>query len=455
VADAGTQAAASVDNAPRVIDAAMLGSMLNRARAQAAADPFSNPILLFALDLTLRIDRGEIDLDGLESMVQRLTAEAFGDRADRLAKYLGETPIAANERAIASLIQRLARAGSFEDFRAAVSRNAFGVVFTAHPTFSIALELARRLAELATGQTIAGVALDQAGRDDRMEAAKRLEHRPPAEISLEIEHAWVTEALEHTHDAIERVHQAALRVAREHWPDEWTKLEPHLVTLASWVGYDQDGRTDMTWTRTIAARLTDKLAMIERSRGKVGRLKHAVKGDFLGALELLDARLATASATSTHQVELLAAAERDPARTAAFGRAMASGRDKAMVETAPIVALIEAALRAAPDDERREALLMIRASLKTHGLGLAHIHVRLNASQLHNAVRRQVGLETEPNDPANRRSYFNTINDLLGRVRPLAISFGSLMEERASAKRLMMIVAQIVKFIDAETPIRF
>ncbi len=98
---------------------------------------------------------------------------------------------------------------------------------------------------------------------------------------------------------------------------------------------------------------------------------------------------------------------------------------------------------------------MTRASLRTHGLGLAHIHVRLNASQLHNAARRLVGLETEPNDPANRRSYFNTINDLLGRVRPLAISFESLMEERASAKRLMMTVAQIVKFIDAETPIRF
>ena len=58
-------------------------------------------------------------------------------------------------------------------------------------------------------------------------------------------------------------------------------------------------------------------------------------------------------------------------------------------------------------------------------------------------------------DPANRRSYFNIINDLLGRVRPLAISFESLMEERASAKRLMMTVAQIVKYIDAETPIRF
>src|SRR5208283_1919341 len=139
---------------------------------------------LFALDLTLRIDRREITLDGLESLVQRLTAEAFANRAERLAHYLGETAGAANEQAINVLIEGKARAGSFEDFRAALARNVFGVVFTAHPTFSIALELARSLVELATGQTVAGVALDQADRDARLEAAARLEHRPPAELSL-------------------------------------------------------------------------------------------------------------------------------------------------------------------------------------------------------------------------------------------------------------------------------
>jgi phosphoenolpyruvate carboxylase len=440
---------------PCAIDPAMLGSILSRVRTQAAADPFSNPILLFALELTLRMDRGEIDLDGLERVVQRLTAETFADRAERLKHYLGETALAANERALADLLEQQARAGGFEDFRAALARTVFGVVFTAHPTFSITLELARSLAELASGQTVAGVPLDQQGRDDRMEAAARVDHRPPAELSLEVEHAWVTEALNHGHDALEGVHRTALRIAREHWPDQWTRLEPRLVTLASWVGYDQDGRTDITWARTIAARLADKFAMIERYRGKVAVLERAASSDFLAALEPLAAMLATASTTVTSQLELLAAAERDPAWAAAFGRAMVSGRADALVERAPMVAAIETALVAAMDDEQRETLLTIRASLRTHGMGLAHIHVRLNASQLHNAARRLVGLETEPNDPANRRSYFNIINDLLGRVRPLTISFESLMEERASAKRLMMTVAQIVKYIDAETPIRF
>src|SRR5271156_5171788 len=160
---------------PCVIDPAMLGSILSRVRTQASADPFSNPILLFALDLTLRMDRGEIDLDGLERVVRQLTAETFADRAERLRNYLGETAVAANERALADLLERKAREGGFEDYRAAISRIVFGVVFTAHPTFSITLELARSLAELATNQTVAGVALDQAGRDERMEAAAQVD----------------------------------------------------------------------------------------------------------------------------------------------------------------------------------------------------------------------------------------------------------------------------------------
>ncbi len=446
---------ANGENSPGAIDTGMLGSILHRVRAQAAADPFSNPILLFALELTLRIDRGEIDLVELESLVQQLTVEAFTDRAQRLATYLGGNSMAENERAIAAMIEKKAAAGSFDDFRAAMARCMFGVVFTAHPAFSVTLDLAHKLAELATGQAIDGAALDSVAREERIAAALRAEHRPPAELSLEVEHLWVTEALNQAHDALEAVHRTALRVAREHWPEEWTNLEPRLVTLASWVGYDQDGRTDLTWTRTITARLKDKLAMIERYRRKVEVLQESATDSLETALEPLAAKLSTASATVSDQLELAEAANRNASQTAAFGRAMVAGREKALVETAPLVALIEGALRVAPDDKRREALLVMRSSMLTHGLGLAHIHVRLNSSQLHNAVRRQVGLETEPNDPANRRSYFNTINDMLGRVRPTTISFGSLMEERASAKQLMMTVAQIVKFIDAETPIRF
>ena len=314
MASGGTQTAVNGVSAGGAIDAAALASVMNRVRAQAAADPSSNPILLFALDLTLKLDRGEINLHGLERLVQQLTAETFADRAERLRHYLGETAIGANENAIAALFEQRAREGGFKEFRAALARSVFGVVFTAHPTFSIALELAHALAELATGQTCEGEPLGEAGRAERMEAVLRLEHRPPADLSLAIEHAWVTEALHHAHDALEGVHLAALRVARERWPSEWMKLEPRLVTLASWVGYDQDGRTDLTWTRTIAARLADKQAVLQRHRRRVEALEREAEDAFLKALEPLGAMLAAAGATVARQAALLAEAEQDPAK---------------------------------------------------------------------------------------------------------------------------------------------
>jgi len=75
MAEAAKQSAEHDAESPGTIDVALLGSILNRALAQ--ADPFSNPILLCALDLSLRIDRGELGLEGLHTLVQGVTIEAF------------------------------------------------------------------------------------------------------------------------------------------------------------------------------------------------------------------------------------------------------------------------------------------------------------------------------------------------------------------------------------------
>ena len=154
------------------LDAAMLGSILNRVRAQAAADPFSNPILLFALELTLRIDRGEIELDGLESLVQRLTAEAFADRAERLAKYLGETAIAANERAITGSDREEGAHGQLRGVSRGACRAACSA-WSSPPIRRFRLRWSWRVAwpNWRPGRPSRESALDQAGRDERMEAA--------------------------------------------------------------------------------------------------------------------------------------------------------------------------------------------------------------------------------------------------------------------------------------------
>ena len=91
----------------------------------------------------------------------------------------------------------------------------------------------------------------------------------------------------------------------------------------------------------------------------------------------------------------------------------------------------------------------------SHGLALAHTHTRLNAAQLHNVVRQRLGIADPPEDPAHRRALFAAINAALDTVQPIPVDFGALLAEQASAARLMMTVAQIVKHVDSSAPVRF
>ena len=91
----------------------------------------------------------------------------------------------------------------------------------------------------------------------------------------------------------------------------------------------------------------------------------------------------------------------------------------------------------------------------SHGLALAHTHVRLNAAQIHNVVRQRLGIADPPEEPAHRRALFGAINAALDAVKPVPVDFGALLAEQASATRLMMTIAQIVKHVDGSMPVRF
>ena len=126
----------------------------------------------------------------------------------------------------------------------------------------------------------------------------------------------------------------------------------------------------------------------------------------------------------------------------------------ALTSPEPLLTLFNAAIAVAGIDDQR-ALCTARAGLLSHGLALAHTHVRLNAAQIHNAMRQRLGINDPPEDRARRRALLAEINNALDSVTPLPVDFGALMVEQASAVRLLMTVAQIRKHIDASTPIRF
>jgi len=404
-----------------------------RLGGRAAEDPFGNPVLLVALAITRQVDTAAISLDDIAALIRHLRDAAFRDRANRVATYLGGIDPSASDIALAGLAGQILRPDPndspvrWAEYRAMIERTRFAAVFTAHPTFAVNPETSAALAEGASGRPMAS-----------------FESHRPRGITLLEEFARVVAAIINGRDAIDRFNAALISVARGTWPDRWTELTPRPVILSSWVGYDTDGRTDIGWWVTLRLRLEMKRLQLLRLHAQVSILPSG---------QALAERVALARDTVTAQIAACPDGS-EPAAVSVFAHALVGGRDDALTSPQPLLDLFDIALAEA-DDHARLALCVARAGLVSHGLALAHTHVRLNAAQLHNVVRQRLGITDPPEDPARRRALFAAINAALDAVQPEPVDFGALLSEQASAARLMMTVAQMVKHIDGSVPVRF
>ncbi|WP_374374647.1 phosphoenolpyruvate carboxylase [Dongia sp.] len=442
-------------------------------------NPFGNSVKLLALEVGKRLEKGQLTLGSIETLIQELTAAGFAHRAERLGTYLGECDPKRNEARLRAAFQALAagsrRPGgvgkakriSFASFKAAVERELFGIVITAHPTFSQSHEMVRLLAELGLNRDADGGKLSPARRRKILGDMRAVEHRPPQPLDLAYEHDMSVAAIANIQTALRRAYEIALEVAAEHYPDEWEQLSPRLITVASWVGYDLDGRSDIKWSDTLFKRLKIQVLQLRRYMRAVEALRAELGGrraqvELQHLMELLESRLALAIKEAEDEIDVFQGGKKEGESPAAWAeevrriaKRMHEGRDLRLIDAAQLLELIERALALSDKAEHRRQLIILRAEISNHGLGMAHTHVRLNAVQIHNAIRKLIGMETAPDDPAHKRSYMSAIAKLLRDVKPVQINFASILAERTSAKRLFMIVAKMLKYIDANVPVRF
>ena len=116
----------------------------------------------------------------------------------------------------------------------------------------------------------------------------------------------------------------------EIYPDRWRELTPRLMTVASWVGYDLDGRSDIGWTMTLNKRMRIQHGQIRHlpgggappaGRGRPPRPRTG-RADGLGdVLELMESRLALAENQVGSELDVF-----DRIRSPCAGRARRSWR---------------------------------------------------------------------------------------------------------------------------------
>ena len=302
------------------------------------------------------------------------------------------------------------------------------VVFTAHPTFLLTKRQTEAVARAAsTGEIGAGTAgVAPHDRDA---------------ITLDSEHRAAMGAMGRAQDARDAMVRTLLGQARQNWPDQWRALAPLPLRFATWVGYDMDGRTDISWATSLRYRLEEKAE-------RLGRYADALAE---AAPDVAD-RLRAAAGYSKLQAERLGATDlTDPAALSDTANHLTADHPFKLTSLAPIIAELDHEAAHAVD-AKAETLLTAAAAMRADGLGMGWIHFRVNSSQLQNAIRRRID-PTGKLDLASQAALVR-MRELLAEAKPLRSNFAALAIENSTAIRQFLAMAQILGHIDSDAPIR-
>ncbi len=414
-------------SAPPLRSVAALTDRLRDLHQRTVETPLFNPVFQLSLDLSRQIESGDLSLDLCEALIAEMECDGLRRRAERLRTLVAPVDPAANLASIDG--DGCADADTFAAFRARWEQPCVHAVFTAHPTFLLTPAQSQAVAEAASSDQPIGDAPCAASPE-----------RAP--ITLVHEHEQAMRAIAHAQDARDRIVARLLSNAQDRWPDAWHQFRPLPFRFASWVGYDMDGRTDITWSASIGFRLAEKAMRLARYRDTL---------EDLAPDHPLLAGLRAATAYAEDRAADFAGDLTDPAALSAAANRLTADDPHKLLSLAEMIDQLEMeATAAAPD--RAIRLKTLAAAMRADGLGMGWIHFRVNAKQLHNAVRRRLDPDGTL-DLASKGAIVH-LRNAIAAVRPLRANFAALAIESSTAIRQFLAMTQILHHIDGDAPIR-
>ncbi len=407
---------------------AHLSERLQELHARTRETPLFNPVFQLGLDLSRSLEGGVMDLDALESLVEELEVASLDARARRLGGLLAPVASDANSKALGEVL------GDAEDFDAFAARwetPQLHAVFTAHPTFLLTPAQTQAVANAAASSKPVERTPDLTGGE-----------RPA--VTLDYEHGQAMSAIAHAQDARSAIVSEALTHASACWPKQWKTLRPLPFRFATWVGYDMDGRTDIKWYTSIRFRLSEKAERLGRYADQLATID-----DSHEAIE----RLRAAADHAERSAQDFAGDLSEPQALSEAANRLTADDPAKLTSLEPLIAQLQEEAEASDDESHAVSLLTLAAAMRADGLGMAHVHFRVNAKQLHNAIRTHLPPISAQLDLSSKGAM-STLRSMLEGVEPKRTNFASLAIESSTATRLFLAMAQILEHIDADTPIR-
>ena len=440
---------------------------LDRIRSGAEKDPFSNSITMLALDISRMLEKNKLNYSALEALIQRLAVGSLGLRADRLKSYVGCLDTEKNKKKIAQIVKSLAFDNksqiTFTEFNMKIREEIFGIVFTAHPTFGTTYEMMKELANLA----IYGFSNKDKNQKKLKSIIKQIfktEQRPEKNITLDYEHSLSMVALEFLQESLETFYSVFLKVSQDLYPNEYHKIEPKILRLNTWVGYDVDGRGDIFWNNSYAKRLLVKINQLKIYKKKVDHIIEKSNSQKLNyELKLIKNRLNEAIKCNEKALKYFEDKDflSDLEKIKVVSNFMHLNKNKLLTSSEILVNEIDRIINKFWNEKTKiiksilNDLILFKILVINCGLGLGRTQFRLNANQLNNAISREIQLTGDPEDPSNKRTYLRELSKRIDSVKPVKINFGSIVEENMNARRYFMLIKQVLKYIDEDQPVRF
>jgi len=197
-------------------------------------------------------------------------------------------------------------AKGFKAFKAWAELPGLGIVLTAHPTFSLSRDIRECLGRVASAE--------DGEYKDEIKELKTYPYLPKRAPTLKEEHEDTQDALGRIQGALNSINAKVLDTARKAFPEKWTTITPHLADAYSWVGYDIDGRTDITWGDALRLRLQEKRDQLLRYKEAAQTIQGKGKVDAKGeaALDKLVDRLSDAHISAERDLILFEKDITDP-----------------------------------------------------------------------------------------------------------------------------------------------
>ncbi len=417
-------------------------AFLREEAGRVSRDPMTNSVTTLAQTWFSALEAGAAKMSDVARLSSDVHVRLAKARADRFRAQHADGDVAAAWAPVRAALEREA-AGGFDAFREAVERPRGGVVFTAHPTFAQSPDVRAALALYAEAPSKAS----EAALTKVFKADQRTWN---ASITLKGEHGEAQAALRHAAGGARAYASLVLEVARARFPNQWRKLRPSVPTLASWVGYDLDGRTDIFWWQSIALRLAEKSAQLARYADTLQAMRARVNQT--AKIDALIDTLTAAAHLASQQADLFCADLSRADALVAAANALTADAPGRLTQASVIRTAVEDLLADAPDDVAHDLMVLI-AEIDALQLGTARIHLRVNAAQVQTVLARDLGLETE--DRELGRLAIRELAVKIRKAEAVAVNFADLFLEQSTARRQFMMCAQILKHIDAGSPIRF